>query len=331
MSVLAGLVVALLGARIVLLGSPKRLHPVLPGPDRQLEKAWKAARRGRWEPMAELLADTGQDWDRRAYRVGRIGRLAEGKSDAWLTGWERARPDDADAAVVRAAFQVRYAWHLRGARRAANTSPKQFADFHRALEVAREATARAARLNPDDPSPLVQEVWVALGLGYPHSAMDDLWKRITERSPHNFEAHAVALQYWCKKWHGSEKPARKFAESAAARAPSGSPLAALPLFEWYEHQDETASEARYRSARVTAAVDTARARMESAPPDLPGVVDAHHMLAYFLVRQGRYQEAKEHFRVVDGYAGALPWRYYPWGLSRMVFRRYRTKAERGGR
>ncbi|MEW1547407.1 hypothetical protein [Streptomyces tsukubensis] len=308
-----------------------RLNARLPGPDLQLEKAAKAARRGRWEPVAELLAATGRDWDLRSHRVIKIGQLADRKGYAWLESWERARPGDPDAAAVRSAVQIRIAWQLRGSQGAVNTSRKQFDDFHSALEAAREAIATADRLNPDDPTPLVQEIWVALGLGYSHSAMEDLWKRITERSPHHFLAHSAALQYWCGKWRGSEELAREFAESAAAQAPPGSLLASLPLFEWYEHQDEQATDAHFRSALLTEAIDAARADVQAARPDHPGAASVHHILAYLLVRQGRHREAMEHFRAVDGYVDGLPWRYLPTSQQKAMFEEYRTKAAKKSR
>jgi hypothetical protein len=34
-----------------------------------------------------------------------------------------------------------------------------------------------------------------------------------------------------------------------------------------------------------------------------------HLLAAFLLRAERFQEAVEQFRAVDGYAGAAPWSY----------------------
>ncbi|MCM2421282.1 hypothetical protein [Streptomyces sp. RKAG293] len=60
---------------------------------------------------------------------------------------------------------------------------------------------------------------------------------------------------------------------------------------------------------MIARVDALLADVAAAPAAHPQLPDARHLLAYFLYRQGRFQESAEQFRLVDGYVGALPWRY----------------------
>ncbi|MEU1291988.1 hypothetical protein ABZ439_06050 [Streptomyces sp. NPDC005840] len=272
---------------------------------------WRAAldavRADDWRPAADLLAAIGRDWEGRAAFSYALSQLAV-REDDWLLAWEAERADDPDAALVRARSTVGLAWEIRGARRATYTTGEQFEGFHRTLRTAREQVARAAALHPDDPTPYIAETWIALGLGYPNSAMDKLWSEITARAPHHFEAHFAALQYWCAKWSGSERLATAFAERAAAQAPPGSLLTAFPLIAHFEH-DESADTEADSTPEMIARVDAALVDAAAADPAHPRLPELRHLLAFYLSLQGREEAALEQFRLVDGHVNALPWRY----------------------
>ncbi|WP_320779618.1 hypothetical protein [Streptomyces sp. CRN 30] len=262
---------------------------------------------GDWEAAAGLLREIGRDWDRRSLAAGQLAGLAA-DDDTWLLAWEAARPDDPDAAVVRAASTVSVAGRIRGAKRAKYTTEEQFAGFHRVLRGAREEIARAAALGPDDPTPYVTELSVALGLGYSHAELDKVWAELTARAPHHYEGHWWALQYWCAKWRGSERLAMEFAERAAAEAPPGSLLTVLPLIAHFEHDESDDAEAD-RTPEMVARVDAGLADAAAADPDHPRLPELRHLLAYYLSLQDRDEAAIEQFRLVDGHVNALPWRY----------------------
>ncbi|MPY55280.1 hypothetical protein [Streptomyces acidicola] len=271
------------------------------------EKALGAVRGGDWTAAAELMQAIGRDWEHRSAAAYLLAEIAA-EEDGWLLAWEADRPEDPDAAVVRARSTVILAWELRGAKRANHTTDEQFAGFHRTLQGSREEIARAAELNPDDPTPYITEIWVALGLGYPHSQMDKLWTEITARAPHHYEAHFSALQYWCKKWRGSERLAVEFAERAAAAAPLGGLLTVLPLIAHFEH-DESDDTSGDRTPEMVARVDAGLADAAAADPDHHRLPELRHLLAYYLSLQDRDEMAIEQFKLVDGYVNALPWRY----------------------
>ncbi|MFF8387360.1 hypothetical protein ACF053_27470 [Streptomyces kanasensis] len=298
----------------------------LAGPDAPLQRACKAAARGRWEPAARLFEEAGQDWERRSLYAQRLGYLAARRNDRWLRAWEEARPGDPDAALVVARASVLYAWKLRGKAGAHCTSLRQFEGFHRQLLVAQDDIRHALALRPDDPTPLVAEIWRALGLGRSGREMHALWSEITARAPHHFEAHSSALQYWTGKWRGSKRLAREFAERSAAGAPPGSLLAVLPVIAWYENHADELGDAGFRSPKVRGLVDAALADAALADPDHPRLPEVRHLLAYFLYRQGRYRAAREQFRQVDGFTEALPWRYSY--VKPLYYRAIRTKTAR---
>jgi len=275
-----------------------------------LTAALDAARAGDWQPAAALMDTTAaeRDWNYRSVHSSWLANVAA-EDDTWLLAWETARPDDPGAALVRARSTVALASSIRGAKRAKHTTSEQFEGFHRVMAQSREDHARAVALAVEgDPVPYSAQIATALGLGYPHAEMDRLWQEITDRAPHHFSAHYMALQYWCAKWRGSEKLARDFAAEAAAKAPLGSLMTVFPLIAHFEHDESDSADAD-GTPEMRALVDAALADVAAADPSHPHVVEVRHLLAYYLCLQDRDEAAVEQFRLVDGYVDALPWRY----------------------
>ncbi|MEV0779004.1 hypothetical protein [Streptomyces sp. NPDC050428] len=295
--------------------SRDRQNRELAGPDAALEYALTEARAGRWESAAELLGRTGKerDWERRALYARVLGEAAA-RDDSWLRAWRASCPDpDVDAELVQASATVSRAWLLRGSPYAKHITPERADSFHELLPAVRADTARAAALGPEDPSPYIVEIRTALGVGHGPEQMRELWAEITARTPHPtsaplYGAHEAAMQYWSARWHGSAELAEEFAAQATADAPLGTLMTAFPLIAWFDHHDASAAPRDYTTPRLTALVDAALADTTTAPPDHPRLPEARHLLAYFLTRQGRHEEALEQFRLVDGYVNALPWR-----------------------
>ncbi|MCC3779387.1 hypothetical protein K6I33_005007, partial [Streptomyces sp. UNOB3_S3] len=72
--------------------------------DTELATVRDALARGRWADARQLLARTGDDWDRRGHR---LLVLAEGPtSAAWARDWLLAEPDSPDAAALLACAGV---------------------------------------------------------------------------------------------------------------------------------------------------------------------------------------------------------------------------------
>lgn len=185
------------------------------------------------------------------------------------------------------------------------------------LAQAPEAFAEAARLDPADPGPYIGLVPVAMGQGWPHDRVHALWDEIVRRAPHHVGAHVAALQYWCAKWCGSTELMHSFAETAAVNAPAGGLLSMLRLIALYEEfMGEKREHPGWRSPTAVAAVEAVLADVAAAPPHHPWLPNARHLLVWFLRAQDRYTESAEQLRLVDGYIGALPWRY---GVDQLAF------------
>lgn len=316
----------------------------LPGPDDELVEALSETQRTQdWRPVAHLLALTAgsrEDWELRWQRVQSLAGAAamelrqaraEGapldttptpsapstsdsssgvsfsKDDMpgpdqprdarWLRNWRAEQPMDPGGAQVYAQFLVWQALADPGS-----------ADHRIVLEEARNVAHEAAALSEIDPTPYVTELFVARSLGYRKADFESLWQQVTRRSRDHMGAHLAALPYWSEKWHGSRDEAYGFAQSAAASAPPGSLLPALPLFAVYDHlPDANLVRNMYQSKIVEDAIEAAEFAVDSVDDGHPVRPHVLHMLLCFLVRAERYEEAMEALQVVDGYVGAVPW------------------------
>ncbi|MET9482720.1 hypothetical protein [Streptomyces sp. NPDC006638] len=308
------------GPRLVAPGSPDAADPAaygfvrqeeldirLPGPDEELLDVLDVVQATQdWRPASRLLAATPKEGELRWQRVQAFAGAASlelrerpGVGGTWLRAWRSEAPKDAGAAAVYAEFLVQQAWR---------TSTVGADDFRIILEEARTLCGEAALLAPGDPVPYIVELSVARGLGYPHERFDQVWAKVIDRAPAHMGAHLAALRYWSEAWHGSREEADHFATTAAARAPQGSLLAALPLFAVYEHLPEVnLVQGFYRSAVVRKALEGALFAVHAARHDDPMLSHVRHLLVLFLVRSERWSEAMNQLVGVDGHVGALPW------------------------
>ncbi|AJE85255.1 MULTISPECIES: hypothetical protein [Streptomyces] len=288
----------------------------LPGPDEDLEQVLDHLLRTQdWRAASQLLAGTGKEGELRWQRVQafagmaslelaqRPGGVSENPGAQWLRVWRAEAPKDPGGAAVHAEFLVQQAWR---------TATAGTDEFRIILEEARGACAEAALLAPGDPVPYIVELSLARGLGYPREEFEQLWLKVLDRDSAHFGAHLAALHYWCEKWHGSRADAHHFTDAAAARAPQGSLLSALPLFAVFEHlPDVNLVRGFHQSEIVTKAVEGAQYAVHQARHDDPMAAHVRHLLLFFLVRGERWGEAMDQVLHIDGHVGALPWTLSP--------------------
>ncbi|MEU6443282.1 hypothetical protein [Streptomyces sp. NPDC047046] len=279
----------------------------LPGPDDELLRTLRLVQGGQdWQAAARLLAGTDKHGELRWQRVQAFAGAASlelarhpGEGGRWLRTWRAQAPKDAGAAAVHAEFLVQQAWR---------TSTVGTDEFRIILEEARAACEQAALLAPGDPVPHITRLAVARGLGESHEDFERLWLKILDVAPAHLGAHLTALSYWSGKWHGSADFADSFAQAAAARAPRGSLLAALPLFSLFDHMEDVVLVQDFHdTAVVKRALHGALYAVRSARHDDPAAPLVNHLLLHFLVQGRRWGEAMEQVVRVDGYVGALPW------------------------
>ncbi|MGW6934876.1 DUF4034 domain-containing protein [Lentzea sp. NPDC054927] len=261
-------------------------------------------RAGNWENAADLVTATHGDWDRRQRVVWALADLAA-KDETWMTAWQAARPGDPHWLVVHAMSLVSLAWDIRGSARASETTREQFEGFHRVLFEAREAAGVAASVLPDDPTPLNTLLTLARGLQVDHDEFRAIWAELISRDPLHHNGHQQALQYWCRKWHGSDELALEFALKAAAESPK---FLALPLHAAYEAQ--STSPDMWKTPSVVASLDALLKRLADEGSDTYAVRDDRGYAAFGLIRLERFEEALGQFRALGTLADAGPWDYF---------------------
>ncbi len=181
--------------------------------DTALATARDALVRGRWSDVRTLMAETGDDWDRRGHRLVVLGENPA--CAAWAQDWRIAEPDSADAVALLACATVFRA--VRG-----KETP----------ESARELCLAAAEMAPADPTPWLGTLILARGTG-----TDDERARAFDqvRARHRDHHHAHHLMVACLAEHQTshdDDPLHEvydFASWAAEQAPADSPLAVLPV------------------------------------------------------------------------------------------------------
>ncbi|MDQ8708149.1 hypothetical protein RCO28_37675 [Streptomyces sp. LHD-70] len=291
----------------------------MPGPDQDLLDVLDVVQRTQdWKYAAQLLAGTEKDGEVRWQRVQAFagaaslelaekpGGVSGTPGGQWLRVWRAESPKDAGGAVVHAEFLVQQAFR---------TAMPGTDEYRIILEEAKAACAEAALLSPGDPVPYLTELAVARGLGYSREEFDQLWLKILDRAPRHMGAHLAALPWFSEKWHGSREEAYEFAEAAAARAPQGSLLSALPLFAVFEHLPEVNLVRSFWESEVVrkavGGAQFAEHSTQSVRPGDPMLAPVRHLLVYFLVRSERWAEAMHQLIAVDGHVGALPWTLSP--------------------
>ncbi|MEU3355789.1 hypothetical protein [Streptomyces sp. NPDC037389] len=201
--------------------------------DTELTTVRDALARGRWADARQLLARTGDDWDRRGHR---LVVLAEGPaSAAWARDWLLAEPDSPDAAVLLACAGV---FRCLGGKE----TP----------ETAHALCLTAARMAPRDPTPWLAVLILARRTGTADERVR-AFDQVRARHRDHHHAHHLMAACLAERQEGDrDDPLHEvydFAAWAAEQAPADSPLAVLPVVAHAE---------RYRAL--------ARAGLEPADP-----------------------------------------------------------------
>lgn len=267
----------------------RTLAEIRPGP--RMHGLAADSSRAPWHPVARLLRETGQDWDRRGHRM-RV--LAHALPPAVADRWTAQRPGDPDALVLRA-----YAGALRGAR-----------------DADRDCL-RAAEAYPQDPTPWVALLSLLRGLGAPVRDSARAWHEAVRRDPWNRTAHHQLLLHLSPREKGSIVAMTDFARHGAAGAPRDCPLALLPLAARVEHfafrlrpgsPDALGVNRHWYERGVAQDIDAALTGWfhSGSPAHAEAVADLS-MLAFALCRAQRAADAGPVFHRLGRHMTSYPW------------------------
>jgi len=274
-------------------------------PTPQLHGLGAGRTRPLWQPVAELLRDTGRDWDRRWHRMS---VLAGELPPAVCERWTAEQPGDGDALTLRAC--------VLSAR--ASAEGRVGADQWAAARSAEQTCLRAAEACPEDPTP-----WLALlDLMHSHAVpvrdVVPVWTEAVTRAPWHRGAYHLLLRRMSPRGHGSVADMLDFARQAAARAPYGSPLALLPvaarveLVAHRQRQMPLGADGHWNEPRAVAEIEAALTRWfhTVAAPHAEAVADLN-LLAFALVRTHRPADATLVFRRIGRHMTPHPWDLLP--------------------
>ncbi|WP_405642526.1 hypothetical protein [Streptomyces sp. NBC_00019] len=285
-------------------------------PTPQLHGLGAGRTRPLWQPVAELLRDTGRDWDRRWHRMS---VLAGDLPPAVCERWTADRPGDGDALVLRAC--------VRSARAAS--------EGRAAAREAEQACLRAADACPEDPTPWLALLDVMYALAVPVRDAVPVWTEAVNRAPWHRGAYHRLLRHLSPRGPGTVTAMTDFARHAASRAPHGSPLALLPVaarVELVAHRQlrgrtGLGADAHWNESWAGEEIETALASWfrTAATPHAEAVADLN-LLAFALVRTHRPNEAAPVFRRIGRHMTTHPWELLPAPERTFLYWRDRQEA-----
>ncbi|MFJ1750485.1 hypothetical protein ACIOJD_30225 [Streptomyces sp. NPDC088116] len=272
--------------------------------DAELVLARDQLAKGRWPETRNLLAGTGDDWDRRGHRTVVLAQASGAL--VWARDWLLAEPESPDAATLLGCATVIGA--LRGEERE---------------QHAREACRDAIRRAPADPTPWLALLLLARTLGTDEETAR-LFDEVRTRHPdHHHAHHLMAARLAERKTDASQYPLHEvydFAAWAAEQAPADSPLAILPVVAHAERYRVLAASGREPADPAASGHWTGR----RARQVLKGAFDwwleweseehpRHRVdlnfLAHAQFHDGRLAEAAALFLRIGPHSTRAPWSY----------------------
>jgi len=297
-------------------------------PTLQLHGLGAGRTRPLWQPVAELLRDTGRDWDRRWHRMSVLaGELPAAVCERWIAD----RPGDGDALVLRACVLSARAGAESGGGAAGGAAGAgrlgagggaavRNAEGQAAVRGAERACLLAAEACPEDPTPWLALLDLMYALAVPVRDAVPVWTEAVNRAPGHRGAYHRLLRHLSPCGPGTITDMTEFARQAAARAPHGSPLALLPvaarveLVAYRQRQERTAlgADGHWREPRADEEIETALADWfrTAVAPHAEAVADLN-LLAFALIRTHRPDEAAPVFRRMGRHMTAYPWDLLP--------------------
>ncbi|GAA1877862.1 DUF4034 domain-containing protein [Asanoa iriomotensis] len=301
---------------------------------------------GDWAAARDLMASAAGDEYRRSRYAWVLSEATLGtpspdqpvEEATWVDAWARAEPDNPDALLVRGRSLISRAWEVRGSGWASTVGRDAGAEFQRLLVLAVPIYERAVSLAPADPMPWAHRLLLATALNAPRDHVERCWAEVVARDPGHVEAHNMKFMYLCHKWHGSHEEMFAFARQAAATAPDGSPLLALPLAAsaewamWMMRRElsvkQSVAVTRYwrRDPVVQAELDAALQRWFARPNRRDGWHGDLNYLAYALYKADRHADNKAVFAAIGPYMVDPPWTWAAEKTPEAAFVKARAKA-----
>jgi hypothetical protein len=177
-----------------------------------------------WRPLHRVLSNS-KTWEDRQRAVN-IYCHCEGRPD-FLNEWVAAHPQSPLPYLVRGYQAVEWAWEARGSGWAQTVSEESWRQFFYRLEQAEADLFHAAELDPADPTPWSELIWIGAVRELDWEEVLARFEQAKRREPfhrHAYQQLAHALQ---PRWGGSVEEHLAFCNSSVQEAPDGNNLGAL--------------------------------------------------------------------------------------------------------
>jgi hypothetical protein len=258
---------------------------------------------GRWEAARDLLYATGQNWDRRVFRLQALAYRAAGLR--WAETWADAERHNPDALVMLA--------HVHAVRSLLQSPDR--AD--EAVEQAWQTCQLAAGTYDADPSPWVVMLALLRMRRTDPQLLRWVWRELQARDPYNLEGHHELVTYAFERNHGSDTQMHQWARELAYAAPKGSAISVVLLVAHAEtYRARLQQDSRTHSVSAHPWMDCPEIDFvldswwRRRPPGPHGrFMDDANYLAHALCHAARHEEAFEVFKEIGPYAARLPWAY----------------------
>ena len=240
-----------------------------------------------------------------------------------LDAWIATEPNSVDCRILRAYTGTAWAWHARSGRLAMLVAKRQRELFFSRLDAATIDLKLARELCPEDPLIYAAGITIAKGLqGKNKDAMPvehclDCLKGIASE-PLLYQAHVAALQFYCRKWHGSHEKMFEYARAVTSELPYGHHLWVLiPMAhfernlingqrEYWTRRDVV--EELVQCYKKAFPAETETTSTSNTPFEKSLEWTCRNYYAYALARSRQFESARRQIRMI----GRRPTKHFPW-------------------
>jgi len=224
-----------------------------------------------------------------------------------LDEWFNKNPKSHIPWLVRGAFNIHYAWHIRGGGWAKDVQKEVWPKFHALLEKAQADLEKSYQLNPNDPNSSCNLLIVARGLSYPREKMEEYFRNAISASLWHYGAHYHKLHYLMPKWHGTSKEMYDFTMQCMKFADEHPYMGLVAVAALNEVHDRSSENENYLGRNdVWPIVEKVYNNFfEKYPED----IRRRFSYAYHAYKAKKYDVATKQFEIIgDRWIGNTPWR-----------------------
>lgn len=266
---------------------------------------------GAWQDAQDFL-ESVRTWRQRSHYVTVLANI-KGRPD-WIDQWVAARPDSSIPVLFSGVHRKNWAWEARGGGRASTVKEDSWPVFQTRLVQADRELARAAALDPGDPTPIASSLWVAMGLSLGQAEIRRRFAAADQREHVNNAACVAMIQATARKWGGSHDAMFEFARWAGRESPEGTPGHKLIALAHIERWLDAPTEERVKyflEPRVQAEVRAAADRSVRSPlyPSDATAWQERNVFAFCFSLMHDYSAALGQMDLIGSRITPSPWQY----------------------